>query len=672
MKNTRTILTSHINIMGKLTLCGNMLLICFFAWYCSATILPKYSYAKIAVLVFTVFVSCFYLYIFKCIFKSVERYKKLEKEKHQMICLNPVIMFTSFLFLVVTIVDNNIGDKSLLVCSIILFFLTTIVAEIQVLLHYIKNRAVNIICKKKIYCTFGFLFLLFTCFYLLITYNAYPFKWDAALYYTACENINLFSLSSTAIYGHTAQTFGILMKILTTVLGSVTSAAYFMNLSVYMFSVVAFYGILKYVFPEKKKIIYIILTAVYALNPFSLGMVCYLNLDFLCQSLFMVLLYYMVKKEWIYFSVVSILFCFTKEPAIVIYAFLCLGILIWEYLDKRKEKEFSFFRLFCSGKFWLMFIIGIIWIMIYKILGPWSAGNGGTEIEFEYIIEKLKVLYILNFNWILFVLAIFFLGTIIVKRKREFKWVIPIVSAQIGFTIFSCIFKTVNHPRYSDCNIIVLCILGCSLFMIIPKEKIQLLFSFLLACLMSISVLWTIDPVSKKVFTQVNIGNTNMLTTNLSGLIGDAAIYNRQMSYMEVPLCEALSYSFENDCIVFWPTQDNCPWYFDGMTEYGAIKGQYIKKNIYWDNVKKRRILNQTKNIERKEIYEVTDEVVIEDVIKQENIEQSICYIYMDVIGEGIANEIKNGYTLINEKDFTYNGWCVHLIQFKEQKRVKK
>lgn len=665
LKKNRKIFDSHFSPKEKSVLVGNILLICLFLWYCSATIIQRYSYAQLAVVVFAVFISYLYLYLVK----EVEKCEELEK--HQLTCLNSIIMFVSLLFLVVAIVDGDIKDRLILICSIVLFLFSTVATEIRIILHCLKNNKDKTICKKKIYCVIGFAFFFGVYFYLLLSYGVYPFKWDASLYYQACQNINLFSLSSTAIYGHTAQTFGVLMKLFSTIFGSVTYAAYFLNLSIYCCSVFAFYGFLKHVFAEKSKILYIVLTCIYACNPLMLGMVCYLNLDFLCQSLFMIVIYFMIKKEWIYFSVASILFCFTKEPAIVIYAFLCMGIVVSDYLEKRNKEKNIALKLLCNGKYWFMLLCGLIWLIIYKILGPWSAGNGGTEINYSYVIEKLKVLYILNFNWLLLGMSILFLGIIIIRNKSGFKWVIPIVFAQVGFTVFSCIFKTVNHPRYSDSSIVTLCILGCSFLMMIPKKKIQLLLSSILVCLMAVSVFRTIDPVSKKVFTQIDIGETNMITTNTSGKIGDAAIYNRQMSHMEVPLCEALAYAFEQDSIVLWPMQDNCPWYFDGMIEFENIEEEYVKKEIFWDNKRKIRLLDNTKNVEKQIVYELSDSAVIADIVKQENIKQDICYIYVDAIGKKTADHIRSKYTLTDEEDFIYNGWNIHLIQFNGQEGVE-
>lgn len=501
---------------------------------------------------------------------------------------------------------------------------------------------------------------------LLLMYDpdALQFKWDGLLYYKTCNELNIGSISSLAIYGHIAQTYGMLNGLATIITGNTAIAMLLVNCSMTVFSICAFYGILKLVIIGKREWVYVSFTAVYAWSPFLLGMVHYHNLDYLCQCLFPIVLFFLYKKQWVYFSLASLLFCFTKEPAIIVYGAMCVGIVL---LDWIADKEFSFGkrvqRLFTRKKYYLMVIPGILWLATYCLLGPWSAGEGGFAIDWNYIPEKLKVLYIFNFNWVFSILIILGLTGIVICRKwNDFKFIFPMLCGQIAFTGFSCLFKTVNHPRYTDTNQVALYSMAIILLCCYNKISSRV-FSSIMACLLLISSFVTIDPITRICFPSYNIGSTEMVTTMEQGIpLGDGMIYNRQMLGYERVINMALEEALQDSKNVLFPTLENNPYFFDGMAEVGDIADEYYVEREYWDVEKQRRVPIMTEETEVFQVYHLTDRVDWDELEKQ--IDGKVNYFYLSFAGEEYVGEIAQRYTVLDEEEYRYRGWILKRVCF--------
>lgn len=92
--------------------------------------------------------------------------------------------------------------------------------------------------------------------------------------------------------------------------------------------------------------------------------------------------------------------CFVKEPVIVAYGAYCAGYMLVDYCKHRGLRYIAGQR-----KYWGMLTIGLIWLYTYKVLPHWN-GVGGFEINGHYILKKAKVLFLLNFNWVLVILSV--------------------------------------------------------------------------------------------------------------------------------------------------------------------------------------------------------------------------------------------------------------------------
>lgn len=611
--------------------------------------------AILAVAVAVGYLTCFY-YAFCS--------KKDEILQKQLIKLNGFIGCLCVLYLIVIFRKNLYTNQKVLLFSFLLFA----VVSLGICLVLLKKGYFMSGNRKERMKKWGvehiFLgLLLIACIVLSIEESGICYRWDSGLYYTTVADMNLFSVGSLAAYGHIAQAFGMFTSLGVGVTGSVDMGILFANLFVFLAGVAAFYGILASLVPGKRPIAYTLATAVYAFSPFLLGMVDYISLDFFTQSLFAVVVYFMVKKEWILHFVAALLFCFTKEPAVVIYGFFCMGVVLYDFYGHRSVK-----KLFIQKKYYLMILCGALWLLTYRILGPWSAGNSSMGFSIGYIIKKLKVLYLMNFNWIFTLLGIACL-IILLKNKKQrvtLEIIIPLLSSQIGFTFFSCLFQTANHARYTDSSFVTLCIIGTLFVLSAFSFKLQVVTSSVLAALMLFSSFWTIDPVTRNIFPMIDIGQAKIATTGGRQVLGDESIYNRQMLYLEKPFSEAVMDSLEEATCILLPTMADNTWYFNGMDEFHAIR-EYRKAQAIWDAKREKRVFYENEGCVLTSFYEMADQMSVSkmtDILADENV---FSYIYMDGIGADKASEIKENYTVQKEEEYSYRGFVVKRIQFERK-----
>ena len=411
--------------------------------------------------------------------------------------------------------------------------------------------------------------------------NWRQFKWDGYLYYLWSDSLRITSLSNMAMYAHLSQFHSLIVLLFEYVCRDLAIAMYLANVFLLLLAVVYFYKTIRLVSPGRSKMLYLIATSIFAFSPFYLGMVTYYSLDYTMMCILPVIVYYLVKEKWIPFTVAAFFFCFTKEPAIIIYGLLCSGTVIIDLANKKMKIR----DLFQTIHYYYMMLPGILWLATLAILGIWSGGESSVGFEADYTIDKLKTLYILNFGWI-FVIIIglgIAIGISLVKYKQiDWKFAFLLVYVLVGFTLFSLVFRTANHPRYSDAVPYCLYILAALIILGMPDNKLMSYsISSTLSVIMLVSSFLTIDPVSLKAFDTVYVGGARMIKT--AGLFGDGSIYNRQALWMEKPYSEAIKDSLHDGTRIVVLTYENAIYDIDGMTVQLVVDNDYCTTTHFWD-----------------------------------------------------------------------------------------
>lgn len=448
------------------------------------------------------------------------------------------------------------------------------------------------------------------------------FKWDGLLYYQTSATLDITNIGEMGVYGHVSQGFSLIVKVFEYITGSTATALLFANQILFAISICYVYALLRMLMQEKKEFVYIAGTAVYAFSPFYLGMAGYYNLDFILMCLLPATIYYLYDKKWIQLTVVATFLCFTKEPAVIIYGAFCVGMVICDTitymgsLPKEGKKLPALIKnIFGTLHYYYMALPGGLWILTFEILGPWVGGSHDVGISSEYIVDKLKVFYLLNFNWIFVLLIAVLIVMGIVQKKikiAEFCIMLPFTVSLVGFTLFNLVFITANHPRYIDSVPFMLYIPAIYLMGLIFGDRINGIISSAIAGLLLVQCFYTIDPVSLLAFNRLNIGNATIITT--SDRIGDATQYNRQMLWAEPALGKAVADALECDSLIVFPAFYESTYTTDGMAAAPVATYDTDHEVQYFNRSSKRRTPELWEGSEGITIYHISENGRMSDI----------------------------------------------------------
>lgn len=479
-------------------------------------------------------------------------------------------------------------------------------------------------------------------------------RWDGTYLFQYMQDIwlaSIFNMGSLSFCGHISMAFVALNEILAVVFGNLALGMTIATIFLLLSSICSVYGILKMLLSDRSDLEYTLLTACYAVSPFILGLAGYNYWDNWVITMFPIVIYFAMKQQWVYHFVVAFLLCFVKETAVVAYGAYCMAYLLVD-LWKRKNLK----QVITSKKYWGMLAIGLTWLIVYVVLPNWN-GVGAFAFDGGYVIEKLKVLYILNFNWCLTILGTIALFFIKRKNINIGETLIPILVSDVVFILFSCLFKTVNHARYINTHIIVLNILAILGIGLITNRKIRYAAAGLTLAIMLMSNYRTVDPFSKAVFKQYDIGDTVMISTCVGEYLSDSMVYNQQYRYFDKALNLALREIIDEGALICFPQINGRSWFFEGIyadTQVDEIQTQY------WDEKKGKRVLVENNDSIPFSLCNITTQTKIERLLEK----RTGYFFYIPCAGTDVANMIRENTEILEEKEFSYRGWKVTRLKF--------
>lgn len=491
------------------------------------------------------------------------------------------------------------------------------------------------------------------------------YKWDSLLYCQASSILDMPLYSEMGVYGHLSQGFSALVKLFEYTCGDILTGLFLGNVGLLLVSSCYVYALLKYIIPEKNEMVYLAGTAVYAFSPYYLGMVNYYSLDYYLMCILPIVVYYAYSKKWMQMTIASVLFCFTKETAILIYGLFCVGVVMadiiaWKRLNGNRGLKWLIISIFSTVHYYYMAMAGILWIATYKMLGPWVGGSHSVGINLEYILSKLKVLYIMSFNWIFTLLAIIGLVVCICRKKLDkgdLSIVIPLLMAQLGFTVFNLVFVTANHPRYTDATPFVLYILALYVVYKNADSKKAGYGFVIMAAALLLQCFITIDPVSMLLFDTYNTGSAKLITA--ADTFGDSAVYNKQMLWAERPLCNAIDDAVSEDSCIVLTAFRGTTNISDGMATVPTVTYTTGRESQEWDNVAKRRAPFKMDNTSEIEICHITENGHVAELAQPGS---EISIIYSDIDDRADIERLLSEISVSSTQEYSYRGWIFHRI----------
>lgn len=363
-----------------------------------------------------------------------------------------------------------------------------------------------------------------------------------------------------------------------------TFGVHFFQLIYYVITVGAFYGIIEYIFPDKKQISKALMTAMFAFSPAFFGMLGGFNPDFGMTFLFVWFIYLLTKEDCLILQIlIGLAAILTKEPAVLMFGGLfvaCFIIFIMNRKSHPKVWDKAIALIFPIFYWCLDFFVPNMSILIMRVkdmlaynpsfMGgrlvadahkSWAAGtvyvtdsidvlNAGNIDHFGYskenIINQTKNLFCINFSWLFAILII--AGLIVclilkIKQKKVFTQragnALLVSSVMILFMMpFFYFYITYTFYRYVAPLFSLVLIAFFVVADAVPVNRIAKFVSFgVLMLLLFVQNFVTIDPAMRFFGKEVSLGNISVYNFD-SGLIdttlstpSDYTLYNRQNWY---------------------------------------------------------------------------------------------------------------------------------------------
>lgn len=377
-------------------------------------------------------------------------------------------------------------------------------------------------------------------------------KWDELEYelsFTHLKNFNfsLYDIRLFSLCGH--KTFGY------TLLGGIGEFLFPVNgmgvrmaqIGMGLVTMLALNGILKNLLPKSGARGRFLLLLIFVFNPAFISNVTYISPDYAvaCFFIWMVAGHLTGYKILQFFC--NILLCFSKETGILVCFFYYAGYYLAEALrEKRTGQRLKMFFFHYSAKEGFLVLFAPVAFLLYFLVSGtlWGGATqgyiSGFRFEAPYLLDKFKALFLVNFNWILLLAFVFALIQYIRKKLAlvQPSYLTGLLAAAVGFLGFAFSFVTYNHIRYNLVFYFIFMIL--TIYFLWNVQKTLCLWGCGLLGLLSLwQSFYTIDPVTRGLFRNLDLGNGHIITTREERYgsrdydYSDSVVYNRQYSYVD-------------------------------------------------------------------------------------------------------------------------------------------
>ncbi len=509
------------------------------------------------------------------------------------------------------------------------------------------------------------------------------FTWDSDTLYTFIYSLGFESLYDaklltfhshvSIVYSHFLVLFKLLFK-------DIRTGFFVLNTLCIIAASLGMTFLLKELIPGKKIISYILGNTMFMLSPWVLGLSTYHMYDYYIWCLFPMLILFMVRDNQIGFFVTGIMITFSKASGLAVFGSVCIGIVVTDIISQKKK---SLPDVISDLRYWYYMSVAAVFFIFFKcgISAETQFEDTRFGIEPAHIFHQIKMFSSANFLWIFFIATIITVWLIFVSHRitipEAARWsLLTLLIADLLFFLFNCLCITYRIPRYMDSHIAALYIFAAVLMISVAKPVLSYTLMVIVDAVMIISSFSMTDPVSKALFTRINVGDHDIVDFEMTdnGSFEDSMVCNREYYSYEALLDKALTYvisdSADGDEIMFSLGNDELTWGFSGgRYSYTLGDGKHYFEEFY--DMKKRGLANGYAY----EYYESDDMIPIDMhyIFPEESINDAVAlsdsevfyYLYMPTLNQGKESEISERFNVIREERFDFRGWQMNCIKFK-------
>ena len=308
-------------------------------------------------------------------------------------------------------------------------------------------------------------------------------RYDAGLYYDALMtgtetfDYSLKSfLSSFTLWTHPMQGTALLAAGGEMLFPRQRIGLYFVILAISVIAIFCLYGILGKIFPGTASWLKASGTAVFAFNPYVMGLFSHFNADYFSLMFFVILVYVFSEGLDYLAAFLTLLLIFSKETGILFAGiFLVTAILSRSFKSNESNllhslKRYLFpKRIFLYGTPPALFFLYLLYNKGFsfgesetgKSPFRWDSSNFHCfGFRSDYISVRMAQFLFFNFNWLITLLFVASVLVYFIRKQRnspkamfstDMDSSLPagIFGAALVYLLFSCVFITYTLPRYN-------------------------------------------------------------------------------------------------------------------------------------------------------------------------------------------------------------------------------
>lgn len=541
---------------------------------------------------------------------------------------------------------------------------------------------------KQNYCFFLLIILVSIIF--IINYGTLPL-WDSLHTYWHGEvnsTHEIFNIDHTGVATVCRFFYIILNVLMSKIFHNVLLGESVLQFLMMIGGICACYGIINFLFRDNQRKLNTLLVGIYAFSPFVLGMSGNNIWDYWTFTLLPIIIFFYLKRKYVFHFFFAIILLFTKETGIVSYAGFCVGVVIMDYINER-----SISNIIRKTRYWIMLYFGIECLFVYLfttgfqgITGGFSNGHLGLANSYEndvltsFVASRIPMIknwFILNFNWVLEVGSICGMIFAFLRRRNILGVVLPILTSDVFMMFFYFAFDTNKHSRYLNTHIPCLNLLFIISVGLISISYVKYIISVITILLMVIQNYITFDPLTLLTYDRYVVGDQKIICTcEKEEFMSDSIVYNRQYKYYDKALNMAMEMPVMEKALICLPYNER--WFFFASTFYG----EHDKiETGYWDPNRHARTIKSfidmgemtgwVDNSENVDVYgsekylQYRGMLLGEDDNIAEATEGEEAYYFCNPsYGMEVYNRLKHDGVILDEQIISYRGWDIYRVKF--------
>lgn len=612
---------------------------------------------------------------------------------------------TIFFFIIYMFVGNKIYrwdfEKTVIVFFFLFFsFLLLIHGKARELLgivaltvlgvYLVKHIKLILYLKKWVVIHRGILAVMLLFLLLSLEVIDSYFMWDARVYYDQMREISeIFNYESSGIYdlflaGHVSLGYS-LWQLFFQLIKEGAISAHLADMCLAVVSVYAYYHILRKVFGNKYNNDILALASVpYAFSPFVLGMTGNINLDNATMYFAVIFIACSMYQYECLELLFAFCFCFTKEPAILYYVAYVFTKIICVFCQDHPFQLKNLVKFgFSNFKNYLyafpVIILGLLCLL--NTQDSWASSNtvlwnnkgfNCFGVNKAVVIMRFRQIFLLNFNWIIWIVIILGILFVYIKRKKIDKKIIekllPIFVLGIIVIAFGILYITYTHVRYLIPAVPAF-YLAVTMITANWKRTSFYLWNILISVFLFLQCFYTIDPLTANLFPGISIGSRTVSCHHVFDgeafsdhkFFNDSMIYNRQYVYWQEALRRVLEDAqYKEDMIIVLPDGLGCSKY----ELFGELSGE----SCIW-NFKNKQFgyLGEDKKILKDDaILNISNVEAVRQGIDGREIKEN--YLLYIVPGWAEINmDFISDHKIVKEGEVEYKGYRTQYMVMKAQ-----